>query len=207
MAAIREVASAVLADGKFLVTFGGDHSVTPAVVEAHLSAFPRLGVVYLDAHGDLLDQYLGTPYSHASAARRVLERCPLLQVGVRSAGPDEANLIRSRRNAGHLFTVEDLRQKRRGLETAIAALPEDVYLSIDLDAFDPSIMAAVDLPEPGGLLWRETLDLLRSVASQKRIVGFDLVELSPREGPRACSYLAARLAYTLIGYATRTGSR
>lgn len=199
---IRNVASAVLADDKFLVTIGGDHSITTALVDAHLSRFPRLGVLYLDAHGDLLDRYLGTAHSHASAARRVLERCPLLQIGVRSAGPEEADLVRERRMNRQIFTVEDLRQDRGGLEASIDSFSDEVYVSIDLDVFDPSIMAAVDLPEPGGLQWHEALDVLRGVAARKRIVGFDLVELSPREGPRACAYLAARLVYRLIGYAT-----
>jgi agmatinase len=202
LTAVREVTGALLEDGKTVVALGGDHSLTVGLVAAHLRRFPGMGVLCLDAHGDLLDEYLGTRYSHASTSRRVLEMCPLVQVGVRSAGPDEASLVRERRRLGHLFTMDDLRDDARYVDRVVASLPREVYVSVDLDVFDPSIMAAVDLPEPGGMLYQEAVALLRKVAAERTIVGFDVMELSPREGPRACAYLAAKLAYKLIGYLT-----
>lgn len=202
VAAVRAVAEELIGDGKTLVALGGDHSISPGLVAAHARAYPGMGVLCLDAHGDLLEEYLGTRYSHASAARRMLDLAPLVQVGVRSAGPGEAELLGARRKQGLLFTMDDLRLDPGYVERVVAALPETVYLSIDLDVFDPSIMAAVDLPEPDGLLYREVVSLLGTIAAQKRIIGFDVVELSPREGPRACAYLAAKLVYRIIGYLT-----
>ena len=202
LATVRGVTAELLRDGKLVVGLGGDHSLTVGLVQAHLEKYRTMGVLYLDAHADLLDEYLGTRYGHASVARRLLDLCPTVQVGVRSAGPDEAEAVIRRREAGLLFTPDDLRAGEATMQRILASLPELVYVTIDLDVFDPSLMAAVDLPEPGGLLWHEVLALLREVARERQVVGFDLVELSPREGPRACSFLAAKLAYKLIGYAT-----
>ncbi len=200
--AVRTVADALLDDDKLVLSLGGDHSLTIATVAAHRAHYPQLGVLYLDAHADLRDEYLGTRYGHGSAARRVLEGCPLVQVGVRSVGHEEASLVAERRRQGSLLTVDDVRGDLAWTERVVAQLPEQVYVSVDLDVFDPSIVAAVDLPEPGGLHWHEVLALLRLLGARRRIVGCDVVELSPREGPRACAFLAARLAYKLIGYAT-----
>ncbi len=203
--AVRTVVDALLGDGKFVLTLGGDHSLTVGAAAAHCAHYSGLGVLYLDAHADLLDEYLGTRCGHGSVARRLLEWCPLVQVGIRSASPAEVPLVKDRRQQGALWLVDDCRADAEWIERVVAQLPDQVYVSFDLDALDPSIMAAVDLPEPGGLLWHEALALLRAVAARRRIVGCDVVELSPREGPRACAYLAARLAYRLIGYAAGYG--
>jgi len=206
-AAIHACARALLDDGKVIVGLGGEHSVTLGLVQAHLDHFPDLGVLCLDAHADLRDEYLGTPFGHACVSRRVLALCPLVQVGVRSASGPEAPLVQQARDDGLLFLASELRADPRLVDRIAAALPANVYVSVDLDVFDPSLMAAVDLPEPGGLLWAEVLAVLRAVAERRRIVGADVVELSPREGPRACAFLAARLAYRLIGYATALSQR
>jgi agmatinase len=199
--AIREVTGELLRDGKMVVALGGEHSVTIGLAQAHAERYNNLGFLSLDAHGDLRDEYLGTKYSHACVGRRLLELGPLVQVGIRSASLEEAPTITDRRNAGFLLAMDDIRDNGSWLGRAIAALPENVYVSVDLDVFDPSVMAAVDLPEPGGLLWHEVIALLRLIGQERHIVGCDIVELAPREGPRACTFLAAKLAYKLIGFA------
>lgn len=199
--AIAEVTRELLRDGKLVAALGGEHSVTIGLARAQHEHHPNLGVLCLDAHGDLRDEYLGTRFSHACVSRRLLEMGPLVQVGVRSISSAEARLAAERRETGALLTMADIRQDSSWLGRTIAALPEDVYISVDLDVFDPSIMAAVDLPEPDGLLWHEAMALLRLLGQERNVVGFDVVELSPREGPRACTFLAATLVYKMIGYA------
>jgi agmatinase len=129
--------------------------------------------------------------------RRVLECCPIVQVGIRSMSQEE-HLFLSQ-NQMRPFFAEGLPLDE---ESIVSALSEDVYITIDLDVLDPSIMSAVSTPEPGGMSWHEVLRILRRVAERRRIVGFDLVELCPKEGPLSCTFLAAKLAYKLIGYAT-----
>ncbi|MDP3061593.1 MAG: arginase family protein, partial [Chloroflexota bacterium] len=196
------VAEAVLSfavQGKLVVALGGVHSIAVGAVKAYRAVNPDLSVLYLDAHADMRDSYMGTPYSHACAARRLSEMCPIVLAGVRSVSVEEReHIVRSGvptfwcTGAGPLPSPEQV----------LMRLPSaHVYVSIDLDVLDPSVMAAVGTPEPGGARWEELLTLLRGVAKERRVVGFDLVELAPEEGPAACAYLAAKLAYKLIGYA------
>jgi agmatinase len=153
----------------------------------------------LDAHADMRQEYLGTPYNHACTLRRISEHTPLVQVGLRSASAEEAAYIREQRVT--FYSPEALRSQAHGPTEVVTHLSEDVYVSIDLDAFDPSQMAAVGTPEPGGLLWDEVTTLLAAVAQERRIVGFDVTELAPAYGPRACAQMAAKLTYRLIGLA------
>ena len=201
---VDRAVTGALIDGAIVGLLGGDHSITVGAVRAFERRHPDLSVLYLDAHADLRDEYQGSPWSHACVARRVLELCPVVEVGVRSLSEPERRFI----------DAEDLPVYFWPNETADVAgiLPEianrlsdTVYVSIDLDVLDPSIMAAVGTPEPGGMSWHAATGLLRHVAERKRIVGFDVVELSPGEGPEACAFTAAKLAYKLIGYATTVG--
>ena len=194
---VRRAVASRIAPGRTVGVMGGEHSLTAGSVQAHLEAYPSLSVLYLDAHADLRDEYQGTRWGHASAARRVFDMCPLVLAGVRSLSIEERDLIQENRipvwpapEDGGLLPADDL----------IASLGDPVYVSVDLDVFDPSLMAAVGTPEPGGLSWRQVTALLRAVAESRRIVGFDVCELSPGEGPTACTYTAARLVGKLAAY-------
>jgi len=183
----------ILDRGKVPVLLGGEHSITVGAVRALVGRYPDISVLQLDAHGDLRHSYLGTRYSNACTMRRLMELCPVVSAGVRSFSYEE-----------HVFMKEKgLRCFRPdGIATAdvLASLSAQVYITIDLDVLDPAIMAAVGSPEPGGLGWRETLELLKAVAGAREVVGFDLVELCPGQGPAACAFTAAKLAYKLMGY-------
>jgi len=197
---IEGVVGELLDGGKFVVTLGGEHTLTVGAVRAQRRRVANLSVLALDAHADLRQEYLGTPYNHACVLRRLLDDgCPVLQVGLRSATREGHELIRERKLP--FFSVSADRALADGPREVVSGLSEDVYVTIDLDVFDPSQMAAVGTPEPGGLLWDEVVGLLAAVAREKRIVGFDVTELAPRLGPFANAQLAARLIYHLIGLA------
>ncbi|MBI2724319.1 MAG: arginase family protein [Chloroflexi bacterium] len=150
-----------------------------------------------DAHSDLRDEYLDSRYNHACTLRRALEVAPVTQVGLRSASAEDATLIRDRGLA--FFSPRDYRQA--GAQAVVDRLSDEVYITIDLDHFDPAEMSAVGTPEPGGMHWDEISDLLHAVTRARRVVGFDVTELSPSLGPRSCAQLAAKLTYRLIGMA------
>ena len=199
---VRRVAGHFASQGKLVALLGGEHTITLGGVSAALEKYPDLTVLYLDAHADLRDEYMGSRWSHACVARRLSERAPVVEVGVRSMSEEEARSIGA--SDMSVFTwppsvgIEDL------AESVIERLGTEIYVSIDLDVFDPSIMSAVGTPEPDGMTWADATKLLRLIAKSKRIVGLDVVELSPNEGPEACAFTAAKLLYKLIGYATST---
>ena len=197
---VYQVAASLLREAKLVVMLGGEHSLTVGMVRAFREAFPQLSVLQLDAHADLRDEYEDSRYSHACVMRRVVELCPIVQVGIRSLSGEEHSFLEER-NMRPFFAAEQPLHDE-SLDDIAAALSDEVYVTIDLDVLDPSVMAAVGTPEPGGMGWYEMLRLLRRVAATKRIVGFDVVELCPQQGPVACSFLAAKLVYKLIGYAT-----
>ncbi|MBA7663361.1 N(1)-aminopropylagmatine ureohydrolase [subsurface metagenome] len=195
---VYQVARELLDKNKMVLMLGGEHSLTLGMVKAYRERHEALSVLQLDAHADLRDTYLGTRFSHATVMRRVCELCPIVPVGIRSLSEEEHRFIDE---AGiKPVYAEDLISTGDSIKRIIATLSSEVYITIDLDVLDPSIMSAVGTPEPGGIGWYELLNLLREVARSKRIVGFDLVELCPDEGPRSCAFLAAKLAYKLIGY-------
>ena len=194
---IEAVVGELLDQGKFVVTLGGEHTVAVGAVRAHARRTPGLSVLAFDAHSDLRDAYLDSRYNHACTLRRALEVAPVTQVGLRSASAEDAALIRER-GLG-FFSPREYRAA--GADAVVRRLTDDVYITIDLDHFDPSEMSAVGTPEPGGLHWDEVSDLLTAVAKAKRIAGFDVTELSPSLGPRSCAQLAAKLTYRLIGLA------
>lgn len=198
---IRAEARRHLEAGKFLVALGGEHSVTSALALAARDVHGELGVVQLDAHADLRDSFEGTPWSHASVLRRIVEEgLPTLGVGIRSLSRPEAELIRDRELPvlwGEELAEPDLPARFR---ERIDALPERVYLTFDLDFFDPALVPATGTPEPGGGAWYPTLALLRSLFRYKQVVAMDVVELAPIGGQPASDFLAAKLAYKCLGY-------
>ncbi len=197
---VYHVAKELVQQAKFVVMLGGEHSLSLGAVRALREKHQDLCVLQLDAHADLRDEYSGTQYSHACVMRRVFELCPIVQVGIRSLSRKEQQFLNQ--NKMQPFYASTPASSLAPLQQIVASLPDNVYISIDLDVFDPSIMSAVGTPEPGGLQWPEVLNLLKLVALHKHVIGFDLMELCPKEGPASCAFLAAKLAYKLIGYTT-----
>lgn len=195
---IEQAAAEVIRDGKLLVAIGGEHSVTAPLVKAVKQGIGDLGVMQLDAHADLRETYEGSPHSHACVMRRVSELCPVVQVGIRSLSRQEAELIGAERRA--VFFAHKMRQDPNWADHALALLPTKVYLTIDLDFFDPALIPAVGTPAPGGFGWHETLAFLRRLSRQRQVVAFDVVELCPIPGQVVSDFAAAKLIYRLIGY-------
>jgi agmatinase len=198
---IEEVVGELLDDGKFVVALGGEHTVAVGSLQAHARRMGELSVLAVDAHGDMRQEYLGTAHNHACTLRRMSEQAAVVQVGLRSASAEELAYVRER--GFHFYSPQAFRELGGGAQEVAARLSENVYVTIDLDGFDPSLMAAVGTPEPGGLSWDEVTGLLAAVASERRIVGFDVTELAPAYGPRACAQMAAKLTYRVIGLALR----
>jgi agmatinase len=198
MREIGRVASEILDRGKFPVVIGGEHSITAPIVGALAARTPGLSVLQIDAHADLRDAYMGSRHNHACAMRRVLEHTRATQVGIRSLSSEEA--IAAPGLPTEIFYDFSMRTDGRWMDRVLESLSESVYITIDCDGLDPSIMPAVGTPEPGGLSWYETLTLLRRVVEARRVVGFDVVELCPIPGLVAPNFLCAKLIYKILSY-------
>ena len=185
--------------GKLLGVLGGEHSISVGVARGFHAMFGDFLTVQLDAHADLRDEYDGTPYSHACAARRIAEIGPIVQLGVRSLDASEAAFLRENPERVTAFFAEDMHRDRSYLTMlAERVRGRRVFLTVDLDALDPAIMPATGTPEPGGLGWHETLDILRTVTANADVIAFDCVELSPLPGLHAPDFLAAKLVYKIL---------
>jgi agmatinase len=195
---IQRVASEILSRDKFLVTLGGEHSITPPLVAAAAAKYPGLSVLQIDAHADLRDNFMGTPHNHACAMRRTLEHAPVTQVGIRSLSTEEAEAIGRLRTT--IFYDATMRRDPQWIDRVVDSLRDPVYISIDVDGLDPAIMPATGTPEPGGLSWYETLALLKAVIRSRTVVACDLVELSPLPGLVAPNFLCAKLVYKILTY-------
>ncbi len=191
----------LLQTGKFLCTLGGEHSITPPLVRAFHQKYLNLSVLQFDAHADLRDTYEGSPLSHACAMRRVLEVCPAVQVGIRSLSIEEFQAIPSLPT--RLYYAKDIAGKTDWIDEAVDSLTENVYLTFDVDGLDPSLVPATGTPEPGGMMWPETLALLRTLAAKRTVVGMDFVELCKSPSGNAPSFLIAKLIYKTLGYIFR----
>ncbi|MHC5122184.1 MAG: agmatinase [Planctomycetota bacterium] len=188
--AVCQRATGMLDKGKFPVILGGEHSVSIGAFEAMANCYDDLTVLQLDAHADLRDSYESSTHSHACVMARAKEYAPIVQVGIRSMDISEKkNMDPERHHQG----VE-------WIERVVSLLTENVYLTIDLDVFDPSVMPATGTPEPGGLEWYDMIALIRAVCSRRNLVGFDIVELCPREHLWASNFLAAKLLYKTLTY-------
>jgi len=192
--AIYSACKEQLANGKYVLSLGGEHSITAALVKAHCEKYGKLSVVQIDAHSDLRDSYQGSPYSHACVMSRVAEMAPFVSIGIRSFSGSE----NERKYRNNIIHPKDLRKNPQILEKLLAGLSENVYITVDLDGLDPSVIPAVGTPEPGGLNWDEAMEIINVVASMKKIVGADVVELSPRPGLEYADFAAAKLAYKII---------
>ena len=203
---IGDVVAKQLAAGRFVVTLGGEHTISTAPILAHLDRYPRLSLLHFDAHSDLRDSYGGSRYSHASFAARVVERLDprhITQVGIRAQSIEEADYIR--KNGVRTFYANAIRRGIHGrdwVRRVVETLNEEVYITFDLDFFDPAIMPSTGTPEPDGFSYNEAIDILRAVAiSGRKIVGFDIVELAPVKGVTHPDILAARLLYKMLNIA------
>jgi agmatinase len=200
---ITEVARELLHHGKFVVGLGGEHTISFGIVRACVERFPGLSVLQLDAHADLRDSYHGTPFSHATVMRRVSEVAPVVHVGIRSLSREEAEWVKQR--GARLFYAAHVLSSPDIAAAVSDVLTDQVYITICLDGFDPSVVPAVGTPEPGGLGWYDVLRIVRQVAATRHIVGFDVVELFPIPGNVAPDFLAAKLVYKLLGYRFKLG--
>ena len=200
---VRLAVSAYLGTGKIVGLLGGEHSLTVGSVQAYHEVYPDLSVLYLDAHADLRDEYMGTRWGHASGARRIHQICPLVLAGVRSLDKEENVYIKAKNIP--FFPWPPPVAGDEYLTAMIARLGPNVYVSVDLDVLDPSLMPSVGTPEPGGMDWHQITKILGEVARHRRVVGFDVCELSPNAGPIASSYTAAKLVYKLVAYIAAAG--
>ena len=205
--AVEEAVAGILTGApkpEVLGVLGGEHSISAGVVRglARAQSADSLVVVHVDAHSDMRDQYEESPFSHACAARRILEVCPVFQIGIRNLSSGEADFLKGRRDVRTVFAEEACDPKGRLLqELARFVRKKRVFLTVDLDGMDPSIMPAVGTPEPGGLSWERMLEVARTVcANAARVPVFDVVELAPIPGFRAPDFLAAKLVYKLFSY-------
>ncbi|MEW6442877.1 MAG: agmatinase [bacterium] len=199
---VRQTVASLLEKGKFVVCLGGEHTSSLGAIRACRDRGDgKLSLLQLDAHSDLRDSYLGDPYSHASVMARALEFVPrLVQVGIRSQ--DAQELAHPARDRVQTFYAHAIKTGKMPdwQERVLDALSDRVYITIDADFFDPSVVPAVSTPEPGGFLWYETLELLRKVTAAKDVVGFDICEFCPVDGLHYPDFTLARLLYKLIGY-------
>jgi agmatinase len=199
---VKERVAGHLKNNKFVVIIGGEHSVSVGAVHAHKEFYgDNVSVLQLDAHADLQDEWNKSKLNHACTMSRIRESCPIVQVGIRSMDQIE----RDRSDKERVFYAEHIHNNHDWIDSVIAKLTDTVYITIDLDVFDISIMPATGTPEPGGLLWYDVLELLKRVAAQKKIIGFDAVELCPSEFSKPYDFLAAKLIYKLLSYIFNKG--
>lgn len=204
--AIRKKVAKLLDKNKFVVTTGGEHTISTAPISAHFRKYPEMSILHFDAHSDLRDSYMDNPYSHASFMRRVCEFFPpskVTQVGIRAQCIEEAQYIKD--NKVNTFYASAIRRGLHGKDwqkKVVSALGNEIYITFDVDYFDPSIMPSTGTPEPDGFQYSETLDIFREIIKQgKKIIGFDVVELAPAKGAHHPDITAARLVYKLLNFA------
>jgi agmatinase len=194
--AVHEITKSYIKKNKFVTLFGGEHSISIGSIRAFNECFNNLTVVQIDAHADLRKEYEGSSCNHACAVYEASQNTNLIQVGIRSMDAIEKTVM----DPDKVFFAHEMAQEDYWMENAIDLMTENVFLTIDLDAFDPSIMPSTGTPEPGGLLWYETLEFLRKIFKEKNVVGFDIVELCPNENDKSSDFLAAKLYYKMLSY-------
>lgn len=186
----------LLKTNKYLTFFGGEHSVSIGIIKAFYEKYSNLSVLQFDAHADLRKSYMGSEYNHACAVHDASKNTNLIQLGIRSMEKCELEYM----NKEKCFFAADMYGNNNWVEKSINLLGDDVYITIDLDAFDPSIMPSTGTPEPGGLDWYTVINYLKEVFKRKNVVGFDIVELAPSKYNKAPDFLVAKLYYKLLSY-------
>ena len=193
---VYKTTKTLLEKEKFLTFFGGEHSISIGIIKAFYEKFRNLSVLHIDAHADLRPTYLGSAYNHACALHDASKNCNLVQVGVRSMDVDEIEHM----SKDQVYFAEKIHGKTQWMTDSINQLSNEVYITFDLDAFDPSIMPSTGTPEPGGLLWNDITKYLKMVFKSKNVVGFDIVELAPIDGLTHPDFLVAKLYYKMLSY-------
>jgi len=199
---IYEESKRFIDDNKFLITIGGEHSITSGAVNAYKQKYGKISVLQLDAHLDLMDSYNGSKYNHACVMRRVIDdyNCEVKHVGIRVVSEDEHLYVKQNGLDKNIFRARDIYNKVDWFKQVIDSLSEIVYITIDVDVFDPSLIPATGTPVPGGLDWYTVLNFLNSVFKEKQVVGMDVVELKPNPGNEAPNFTIADLIYKNIGF-------
>ncbi len=200
---IRKACSKVYSDGKFPLVLGGEHSISLGCALAAKDHRPDVTVLHFDAHADRRMEYHGTPHSHACVMAAISKHMPAVSVGIRSLSDEEAEEVKRLRSSKMLYFAKDVIEKNP-VADIIGSLGGNVYITFDVDAFDPSIMASTGTPEPGGLGWYQALGILSEVYSKRNVIGADIVEFAP-DGNRACEFTAAKLAYKMLSYKENAG--
>lgn len=193
---VERVCSEYISKGKFVTLFGGEHSISIGSIRAFSKAFNNLTVLQIDAHADLRPEYEGTPYNHACAVYEASKRDNLIQVGIRSMDISEKQHM----HEDQVYWAHHIQKQGTWMDKAISQMGEEVFITIDLDALDPSIMPSTGTPEPGGISWWQMDEFLRKVTERRRVVGFDIVELAPNKTNKGPDFLAAKLYYKLLSY-------
>jgi len=189
-------------NGKFVITLGGEHSISTAPIQAHFDNYTDLSILHFDAHSDLREEYEGSKYSHASFAARVAEfTTDITQVGIRAQCKEEFEFIKAKGiNTFYAFQMRNEGFNHILIEKILQTLKKNVYITFDVDYFDPSIMPSTGTPEPNGFYWDETLRLLKKVCAERNLVGFDVVELAPRKDYSFPDFMTAKLLYKILNY-------
>jgi agmatinase len=188
--------SELIKDGKFVVTLGGEHSISFPAIKAHHENYQDISILHFDAHTDMRDSYLDNKYSHACVMARVKDiNGNIISIGIRSMDSSELKNI----DENNIFFAANIYNSEEWIEKAIGKLNKNVYISLDLDVFDPAVLPSTGTPEPGGLGWYPVMKLLKEVCKNKNLIGFDVVELCPTES-KASDFLAAKLIYKLLSY-------
>ena len=194
--AVHQETKSYIKKNKFVTVFGGEHSISIGTIRAFNEMFPSLTVLHIDAHADLRKSYDGSSCNHACAVYEASQNTNLIQVGIRSMDIKEKSIM----NLDKTYFAHEMAMDDSWMDSAIDQMTDNVFITFDLDAFDPSIMPSTGTPEPGGLLWYETLDFLKQVFKEKNVVGFDIVELCPNEVDKSSDFLAAKLYYKMLSY-------
>jgi agmatinase len=194
--AVHKTAKSYIRRNKFVTLVGGEHSISIGSIRAFNECFNNLTVVQIDAHADLRKEYEGSTCNHACAVYEASQNTNLIQVGIRSMDAIEKTVM----DTDKVFFAHEMAQDDYWMENAIDLMTNNVFITIDLDAFDPSIMPSTGTPEPGGLFWYETLEFLQKIFKEKNVVGFDIVELCPNSTEKSSDFLAAKLYYKMLSY-------
>jgi len=193
----------LLNKGKFVALIGGEHSVSIGSIYAHVKKFKDISVLQFDAHSDLRDEYHGSKNNHACVMSRAKEVANIVQVGIRSTDVSEQKNMPK----GSVFYAKDIYNNKKWIKKAISKLKKKVYLTIDLDVFDPSLFPSTGTPEPGGLFWYDLIEFMHELFKSREVVGLDLVELCPNEQNKSSDFIASKLLYTLLTYKFALGKK
>lgn len=194
--AVYQKTKKLLETDKFITFFGGEHSISIGIIKAYYECFPSITILQLDAHADLRPEYKGSPYNHACALADASKNTNLIQVGIRSIDSSELPYL----NQKKCFFAEEMFENSDWIENSLEKMTDNVYITLDLDVLDPSIMPSTGTPEPGGMQWNTMIQYLRKVFSHKNVLGFDIVELAPIDGLSAPNFLTAKLYYKMLSY-------